>query len=188
MRIFVAAEIPEEIRAGLAGIRTGLTDFGLRQLRWVEPSRIHLTLRFCGEMSSEAVQRLATALGAPPPLPAFRVTLEKLHFFPARGSPRLLVISLDRSEPLEQLARWIDQIAVSVGVEKEDRPYRPHLTLARFRSDARARHLRGADLPGGLADMDFAIDRFQMMESRLGAGGPTYTVLHEYGLRGGPLS
>jgi len=183
MRVFVAAEIPDEIRARLAGIQAVLGDLGMKQIRWVEPSRIHLTLRFCGEMSSDAAQCLSDALSAPPPVPAFRASLEGLQCFPPRGSPHVVVLSVARSQRLARLAEWVDVAARSVGVEKEDRPFRPHLTLGRFRSGGHPRSLRTTRLPGDLtAALDFTVARFQMMESRLGAGGPVYLVMGEYSL------
>jgi len=186
MRVFVAAEVPEDIRSGLSRIQTALSDLGLRQLRWVESSKIHLTLRFCGEMAPEATQRLSTALSDPAPVAAFRVRLERLQFLPPRGSPRVLVLSLAESDPLQRLAGWIDRAAQAVGVEKEERPYRPHLTLGRFRSGGRSpHHLRPAEFPKDMAGMEFLIEGFQILQSRLGAGGPSYTVLGEFSLPAG---
>jgi RNA 2',3'-cyclic 3'-phosphodiesterase len=134
VRLFVALSPPPEARqhlaAALASVRTDNDG-----LRWVEPAAWHLTLAFLGQVEESALPPLTERLGRA----ARRHSVLHLAFtgagaFGSRRRARLLWVGVrgDR-EPLRRLAGSVDAAARRAGIATEDRPYRPHLTLARTR-------------------------------------------------------
>jgi 2'-5' RNA ligase len=187
MRLFLAADVPEDLRAQLVELQERLGEVPL-DLRLVRPTGIHLTLRFIGEVEQSRTERIVTTLGesaggCPPP---FVLRAAGLGFFPERGAPRVIWVGLegDRSAA-GRLAAALDAALVRSGLPPETRPFMPHLTVARIR-EARRGDWRGA--LGRLSEMvrgDLSVDRYHLYESRLGAGGATYHRLATWQLPGG---
>ncbi len=131
MRLFVAVEMPDEVRAVLAA---GLGRLKRDQppARWVRPEGMHLTLKFLGERPATLVDHLdppaAAALVALDPA---RVRLGGGGFFPNEHRPRVAWVG-GEAGGLERWAAAVDEAAAHLGVEREARPFSLHLTLARL--------------------------------------------------------
>jgi RNA 2',3'-cyclic 3'-phosphodiesterase len=102
--------------------------------RWVPPTRMHVTLKFLGDVDIG----LASAIGeALVPIaesePAPRVGYARLSGFPEAERARVVVALLDNAEgAVRRLAARVDEAVGKLGFETEDREYRPHVTLARL--------------------------------------------------------
>lgn len=138
MRVFLALELGEDLRAGVEAL---LRELGprLRQARWVPPENVHLTLRFLGETSEEVVrglvERLRPALDGVPP---FAVTFAGLGVFPDPRRPRVLWVGVPSPPPaLFEAQSAIERAVREAGLSPERRPFEPHLTVARFRRPER---------------------------------------------------
>lgn len=184
MRLFLAAELPDPVRRSVSDLQAELRT-RLQGWRWVRAEGIHLTLRFLGEVDEgqdgrarPAWERVARD-GAP-----FRVRVTRPGRFPERGSPRVLWVGLEEIEPGEALARLaagLEQRARELGWQREKRPFRPHLTLAR--------RLRGARPEGPPAEACVAaaegwVRRIVLFRSRLDRSGARYTALASFPLGG----
>lgn len=132
MRIFFALDIPAEIRAKMTEFmeRARLYAPGAR---WARVEGLHVTLKFVGHVSEAKVEEMKTALTSLEAAP-FEVGFEDAGFFPNERSPRVFWIGVHAGEALAQLAANIDQALAGVGIAREEKPYRPHLTLARASS------------------------------------------------------
>jgi 2'-5' RNA ligase len=180
MRLFLAVELSDDVRAALARCAEELmrTEPGWR---WVRPEGMHLTLRFLGEVAAARLPDLspgwcrAASTGAPAEIEA-----GGLGTFPPRGRPRVLWIGLlDRSGGrLAATAQALEQAALAAGFPAEDRSFAPHLTLARAAADGRAR--RPDATVGTLGS--FRADRVTLFRSVAGRGGAVYTALERYPL------
>jgi RNA 2',3'-cyclic 3'-phosphodiesterase len=131
MRLFVAVEVPAEIREQI-GLGVERLRRELPPARWVRSEGIHLTLKFLGECEESLPGALAERAR---PLLAARgpggVALAGGGFFPDRRRPR--VAWLGGSAPgLEAIAADVDAAATSLGVNPETRPFSLHVTLARL--------------------------------------------------------
>jgi len=186
MRIFVAVEIPEAIRHGLSRLQDVLADRGLRDVRRVVPSGIHLTLRFCGEIPPETVRFLSEMLSPGAPFPAFSTTLDGLGVFPLEGPPRVLVVRIGAGSTLLDLARWVEERVRDAGLPAETRPFRAHLTLARFRPGAGPPHPDRMKIPEDLRNTEIPVERFVLFQSHLELRGARYEPLKHFPLLGFP--
>jgi 2'-5' RNA ligase len=198
MRLFVALEIPEpvrrEVRRRVAGLRERLP-----RARWVDPDVLHLTLLFLGEVAPERVAELAGRVGqafaAHPVLP---LRLAGGGTFPAGRPARVAWIGVTGPPELAPLqaavvraAREALELAASsmppataraaaAWREAGERPFQPHVTLARCPSPwpRSAAEKFAAAFPGEIGP-PFVADRGVLVESRLSPRGPRYRHLAE---------
>jgi len=199
LRLFVACELPDEVREALASVQDGLRRLDPPALRWVRPEGIHLTLKFLGAFARRRVDELVEALDHVVEPFALTVTPATLGGFPsaslrAGGGARLRVLWLGLEgdvEGLAGLARRVDEALVPLGFPAERRPFRAHLTLARVQerasNDERKRLVelvRGYALP---AMPSMRLTAVHLIQSRLGPGGSVYTRLASVP-RGGDLT
>ncbi len=131
MRLFVAVELPDEVRDGLArGVAALRRE--LPPARWVRAEGIHITLKFLGEQPEVLVERLdASVRPALAEMEAVRVVPGGGGFFPHERRPRIAWVGGD-AEGLGTWAAGIDAACAALGVAVEERPFALHLTLARL--------------------------------------------------------
>jgi 2'-5' RNA ligase len=91
---------------------------------------LHVTLKFIGETAERGVQAVKETLQQIK-VPPFELEFKNVGFFPTPRSARVFWIGIHASEALPQLAATIDEKLEKLGIAKEEKPYSPHLTLAR---------------------------------------------------------
>ncbi len=182
MRLFLALEVPAEIREALRRLQEELRGRS-EGWRWTRPDGFHLTLRFLGDVADGAVEaqrsvwRDVAARGR-----ALRVVFRGVGVFPSERSPRVLwvgVVEEPAAGQLAALAAAFEEAAVSAGFEPEGRPFRPHLTLARASGRGRP-VLRRVGEP-----MELGAARFEevvLFRSVLSPGGAIYASLETFPL------
>ncbi|HYS27521.1 MAG TPA: RNA 2',3'-cyclic phosphodiesterase [Vicinamibacterales bacterium] len=183
MRLFVAAEIGETLAARAADVsrelqrRAGETA-PRAKVTWVPADRLHLTVRFIGDVDDTRAAAMREALEPPLDVAPFDLTLGGAGAFPEGGAPRVLWVGVAAGrEELIAAERDISARLARLGIPGEDRAYSPHLTLARVREPA---GLRSAQLLEGLTDRTVGtvhIDAITLFQSKLSPKGPTYTPL-----------
>jgi 2'-5' RNA ligase len=146
-------------------------------VRWVRLDGLHLTLRFLGPTPEPRVPDLAAAVasvardGEP-----FTITIRGAGSFPPTGRPRTIWLDIrDGVESLEGLAARLDDRLAGAGWERERRPFRAHLTLARA-DGVRSGPATVAALTAAAADLaiESTIDRMVLFESITGSGRARY--------------
>jgi 2'-5' RNA ligase len=174
-RLFVAIRLPAPVRAQLLGLMGGVAG-----ARWLSDDRLHLTLRFIGEVDRHVARDVDSALSAVHH-PRFAIALNGLGGFERRGEPVTLWAGVAPHEPLRALHRKLDQALVRAGIEPERRAYMPHITIARLpRGAGPVRSL--VEQSGGVAGPPFEVGEFCLFESRLTPEGPVYGVAERYAL------
>ncbi|HJM88505.1 MAG TPA: RNA 2',3'-cyclic phosphodiesterase [Dehalococcoidia bacterium] len=199
MRVFVAIELPEAWRDAARSVRReiegGLDDDARARLRWVDPSLLHLTLRFIGEVDQQRATTISEALDAMAVTKPIDVALALTAagtFGPA-GRTQVVWLGIDGDESgLARLAASVESAVVSSGVRADERDFRPHVTLARVhrrasRTERRAIAEAVASVapPAVTAASEFRARGVALVRSDLGNDGPTYTALTRTG--GGDL-
>jgi 2'-5' RNA ligase len=184
-RLFVAVPLPPEPLAACKALIDAVRGGPLGDVpRWVHVDNLHLTVRFLGETPPDLTPDAALAvMDALEGLRPFDVVLAGAGSFPAARKPRALWLGIQRgAAELGALADALDPALEPLGWPRDDRPYRPHLTVARLdrssisSSDAIADELRAA-----AADWrtSFRADRVVLYRSHLGGGPPRYESLVE---------
>jgi 2'-5' RNA ligase len=179
MRLFIALDIPAEIR-------TRLTEYMERaralapDARWARVEGLHVTLKFVGHVDDAMVEKIKAALSVIQAAP-FEVRFEGVGFFPNPNAARVFWAGVDGGDHLPRLASTIDAALERLGFPSETKPYHPHLTLAR----TSARPLRGLrplmdDPPPQFGTM--TAREFFLYQSQPQKGGSKYTKLERFGL------
>ncbi|MGE0135928.1 MAG: RNA 2',3'-cyclic phosphodiesterase [Dehalococcoidia bacterium] len=185
MRLFVAIGVPDSWRAAAAAATAAIErDSGVR-LRAVHPSLMHLTLRFLGEVPDDRVAPLTEALRDAVPPVEIELALGPAGTFgpPQRAQVVWLGVTGDL-EALQALADRIETASRAAGLPSEDRPLRPHLTLARLGRSltpedrrAVAEAARRLEAPPPLP---FHAHEVQLVQSTLANPRPVYEVLARF--------
>jgi RNA 2',3'-cyclic 3'-phosphodiesterase len=129
MRLFIALDIDDAIRERVARFVEGVNAFA-PDARWVKAESLHVTLKFIGEQSETAVEQIQrTLMGVV--ARTTKIQFRGYGFFPTAKSARVFWIGMETGPLLAKLASAIDEATASVGIQKEDRAFSPHLALAR---------------------------------------------------------
>lgn len=179
MRLFVGVPIPEAIRDRVRGLRWKLSHTGAR-VKWVEPENLHVTLVFLGEVAGEDEGLLTELLTATiTKEPAFELNLLGLGAFPNRHRPKTLWVGIEQgASELQRLHAELASQLESAGLYRaEERPYTPHLTLGRVRTDQDSLLLtKPLDQEREWSAGSMKVTETNLYESQLSSTGPTYTV------------
>ena len=144
IRSFIAIEIPGDIQEGI-----GTIDDRLRaadaDVKWVNPSSIHLTTKFLGDVPEPHIQTICEVMkSAARHTARFGLDVGGLGTFPPKGFPRVLWVGVHgQLEPLTRLVEEVEQrLRDDLGIACENRTYHPHLTIGRVRSSRNTDRLR----------------------------------------------
>jgi RNA 2',3'-cyclic 3'-phosphodiesterase len=184
LRLFTAIELGDDVCANAGTLvdtlrRRASHSAPDARVTWVAPERMHLTLRFIGEVDDSKAEAIVSALREPIAHESFDVRWRGLGSFPPRGAPRVLWVGVAiGSEELRDAERAISDRLATLGMPRENRPYSPHLTLARVREPA---GLRTAPLFEGLdgALGETHVNAITLFRSHLSPKGPTYVVMQK---------
>jgi 2'-5' RNA ligase len=180
LRLFVALDLPDGVKQALAALRTDIS-----AASWSNAANLHLTLKFLGDGIDEGrLPNIVAALRAVHG-PALSLALHGVGRFPPNEgrSPAVLWAGLDAPPALGALARAVDEALVPLGFPAEDRPFAPHLTLARLKSpDGAAAVERFLTTHAALTSPPFTAPAFHLYASHLSAQGATYRQLASFPL------
>lgn len=186
MRLFIAIEVPEAWRAAAASLQAAMPAGLRRVLRFVDPSLMHVTLRFIGEVDETPAAILDSVLSERIVEPSVRLALGRAGTFgpPARTDVVHVAVEGDL-QALGALVARIETAAQDAGQSPERRSLRPHVTLARVQ-----RHATPADRRA-IAEAverleapephEFVASEVVLVQSHLGSGAPRYEVVTRYG-------
>ena len=185
MRCFVGLPLPKAYQDGLQSVSEAWRPRLRSKTTWTRPGNWHLTLTFLGELAEDVVSRVEEALYRVDH-PTFLFQAGGAGFFPpgTQRAPRVVWAGLEKgAEETRTLAGMVQRAVSEVGFATEERPFRPHLTLARVR-EAR----KGDDWTALLRDLEerrwpeMWMRSFVLWQSVLSPSGPTYTVIREFAL------
>jgi RNA 2',3'-cyclic 3'-phosphodiesterase len=170
LRLFVAVDLPHAVKEDIAAW----------QRRAIEPHEelrvnraLHLTLSFLGDTPSERVAALTGALSTVAWTP-FDVRVEAAPLYlPVRGTKRVVALSLadSRGELAALRSRVVEALSAHVAAEPSKRPWRPHVTVARFRRPGQPISLQNVNILG------FGVDSMVLYSSLLENAGAVHTPI-----------
>jgi 2'-5' RNA ligase len=184
-RLFVALDLPDEVREGIVAWQRGLDDPALRP---VKPESLHMTLVFLGYHPEKEIERIAeTALGVDVPAPGIRLEPDPVGV-PRGKRPRLFALDAP-SDGAVELQRQVEERLVEARFyEPEKRPFWPHLTVARVKPEKRGSRKPALveSPPGPLPERlfrPFVALRLTLYRSHLRPQGAEYIPLAEKDLK-----
>jgi RNA 2',3'-cyclic 3'-phosphodiesterase len=186
-RVFCAVELPEVVRARLEDhVRRLRKEVPDAAASWSRVENIHLTLKFFGNVEVKRIARISEAaerVGRQ--FSTFQIGVGETGVFPKPSRPQVLWIGVnDSSGQLSALQEKFENECAAEGFEKEDRAYRPHLTIARLRKPEGARQLADAHLQMKFEPIEVEPKELMVFRSELSPKGSKYTVISAADLRG----
>ncbi len=185
IRSFIAVELPEDIKKELKRVQTELALDGYSFVKSVSPEGIHLTLKFLGGVPANKIKDIVVVMEqASQGVKPFELQLQEIGAFPNFRRPRVLWVGIKGD--VDKLIAWqqrLDNGLVPLGFAKENRPFTPHLTLARVRETCSpADRLRlGEAVSNSQVQVDykFTVNSLSLMRSQLLPAGAVYSLQAE---------
>lgn len=184
MRLFLAVSVGDDVRAAIARAR-GAIEHALQQLKsepprlvWVTPRGLHLTLRFLGEQPDERVPSLVAAASQPYPMAPFTIGWHGLGAFPSARRPRAIWLGVGAGA--HELGQLEAEVASRFGGLAADetvtdaRPFHPHLTLARVKTESPAVQWPDVLAAAAITDVSSLVGHVALYRSRGLPGGEGY--------------
>lgn len=168
-RLFVAIDLPDTVKAPLDGLSRELP-----LASWVRLEQLHLTLRFIGEVSQQTLSGAKQALQRVR-FACFPLTLCGVGHFPPRSHPRVLWVGMEGCEPLLALQREVELALIDAGIPPEERPFSPHITLARLKETAPSAVIQFEKVHAEIACPTFQVSEFILYSSLLTRQGAIHT-------------
>lgn len=183
MRLFVGVALGDEVVRQLHVLLDVLHERAAEmapraRITWVPPERLHVTVRFIGNVDDHRTRAIRSALEAPLTVKPFNLIVAGVGTFPKGRPPRVIWAGISQGlSELQQMEQEISGRLERRGIAREERDYTPHVTLARVRDAA---GLRASPLLQGLSEGTLGtsrVDAATLFESRLSPKGPAYISL-----------
>lgn len=186
-RTFVAVDVSEETRAR-AGRLLGELAAADSKVKWVDPRNLHVTLKFLGDVDTRELGEVCAAVAAAVrEAPPFDFCVRGCGAFPTTDSPRTIWLGVeDGADELIALHEMLEKGLAGMGFRREQRRFRPHLTLGRVRNnpagldELMAILEENRDLVAGVT----GVDEVKVYSSELNREGPAYEMLSTATLAG----
>jgi len=179
MRLFIALNFPEDVRAQIQEILDTVRAQSL-QGRFVGDEQLHLTLEFLGDVPPSRISLIRQALDGLEG-EAFTLRLTRAGAFRQREGD-VFWLGVERGAPLMALQSALHKSLLEKGFTLENRPYTPHITLGR-----KVKLKDGFDpksLDAAVGAIAAPITKVDLMRSELSPAGARYTVVYSRPLRG----
>ena len=184
-RVFVAIELPIDTRRRLieyiARLRNSVAEV---RASWSREENLHLTLKFLGDIPVTTVEALSQASQrAASKVDSFELIIGGCGTFPSHGQPRVLWIGIeDSSGKFSQLHQALEDQCAAVGFDREQRPFHPHLTIARLRKPQGSLRLGQLHKDFGFSPEAVAVSELAVIRSELRSEGSKHTVISRHEL------
>lgn len=172
MRLFIAIDIPDNIKNTLFIIQTKLKSCNL-EAKWVTPKNLHVTLKFLGEVEEKVIPELIKIIDeVNVKFTPFTVKLKEFGFFPNPRRPQVFFISTDQELKLKNIALLLEEKLESLGIKKEGK-FKAHITIARIKSPKNIGCLiKGIETLS--LNAAFSLEQIALIKSTLKSCGPIY--------------
>lgn len=180
MRIFIGIKFEdstrEEIERALKPFKKIATP-----IKYVKTENIHLTLKFIGEVPQEKYSQIEEVLSNNDfNVGAFELEIVGFGKFGRGKELNILWIGIEKNEKVENLYLRIENALGKIGISKEKRPFKPHVTVGRNRKKYNFKPIfELLDKSADIFKTKFKVHAFQIFKSELFSTGPVYTILKE---------
>ena len=184
-RLFCAFELPASLRSQIdqhsQKVREAVPEAAAS---WSRPENIHLTVKFFGNVDQQRVDVIsAAAARVVKEFSPIQIAVGKTGVFPRPSRPQVLWIGIDdASRALANLHKQLEHEFAREGFPKEDRPFRPHLTIARIRKPYNSDRLAEAHLGMEFSSVTIELSELVLFRSELSSKGSKYTPISRHRL------
>lgn len=185
-RIFIAINLPEDIKKGLGYFQEKWPEL---PCRWTKKENLHITLTFLGYLrDEELLEVLKITKEVAARNSSFSINLKKICYGPPKKvPPRMVWTEGEKSEKLEKLQKDLENSLLTAsikGLKPEVRPYTAHITLGRIKA-WEFRQIEPEERPeiNEEINLSFEVNSIEIMESQLKRGGAEYTILGSFKLK-----
>jgi RNA 2',3'-cyclic 3'-phosphodiesterase len=178
MRLFVAIELPKEVKDELFRIQK-LIPSKFAKIKWVSKKNLHLTLKFIGETDVETISKKLKEIK----FESFKLNLSKFEMcsrgkYTKKSYVARLWVNIKPLQNIIKLQQNVD--SVLLGVVKGDQKFSPHLTLGRVKLVKKKEALVKVLKEISVNPLEFEINEFKLMQSKLTKDGPIYSVVERF--------
>lgn len=180
VRTFISLNISEPVKGKLALVqRDVMNALSAYKVKWENPKKFHLTLRFLGDLNSAEIKDLVKNLGK------IRAGFEhivyfsdSIGFFPNAKYPNVVFIDLiEKGNLCEALVKNIDEAIAEFGIIP-DKKFVPHVTMGRFRRDHR--QMIASEIKVEVPKIEIVFEHFQLMKSLMALSGSEYEEIKNF--------
>jgi RNA 2',3'-cyclic 3'-phosphodiesterase len=192
LRLFVACEVPEDVKSAVGTVTATLREESGSAVRWVNPENVHLTLKFLGEVPQKTLPAVKIAMQeAVVRHSPFSLEFSNIGMFGGREGLRTMWMGIAGDIlRLEALARDMNRALDVVGFEADRRPFRPHLTIGRVRDHISTRERAAIEVAVGKTNIppaQWRTSQVSLIRSKLTKSGARYETVATFPLRSAPI-
>jgi 2'-5' RNA ligase len=131
-RLFVSLNLPENVIEQIISLRNKvcLDD----KIKWEPKEKLHLTIKFIGDVSDETMKEVAEELNFINEYPVLQCSLNKFGFFYRDQRPSILWVGLSVDQYINKLTIELDDRLKKYSIPIEQRKFNPHITLLRIKN------------------------------------------------------
>ena len=178
-RLFLAIKLPPEVKGVLYGVQDDFKSLMKHsKVTWVDPEIAHITLQFLGDVLEDDIDALISEIRAGEYPEPFQLETRGTSCFPNPKKPKTLYVETSNHTAATGLHKRLSKILVENGFEIDDRPWVPHITLARVQVQSETCPPDGIEVPR----VSFEVNSFELIESELTDNGPVYTTIETFKL------
>jgi len=191
MRAFIAVELPQNITDLLVKAQ-GILQKSQADVKWVARANLHLTLKFLGDINEEEKDKIINIIKTTSQeYTAFESRPEQLGAFPKEKYPRVIWASLNNENQLKKIAQDLEERINKLGIPKEERSFKAHITIGRVKSSKNLNALSEAlsensdffrNMPAANQN-NFVVQKITLFKSTLLKDGPLYEKIYEENLK-----
>ncbi|MCS7202247.1 MAG: RNA 2',3'-cyclic phosphodiesterase [Dictyoglomus sp.] len=176
-RLFIAIDLPLEIKKELYKIEEDLMKYIPRGVKWVEMENFHFTIRFLGETEENEIPNIIKIMDeVAKESDSFYISLKEIGAFPNFKNPRVIWIGIEKGyKEMKDLFNKLETRISKLKFKKEDKDFSPHLTLGRIKEKIRWDEKWKINIPY----LEFFVEEIALFESQLTSQGPIYITLYK---------
>lgn len=184
-RIFVGIKLSEKVQKTVSDyIKDLKKEFPNLRVGWEKSEKLHLTLKFLGDIDNESLKRLQKVTDKTASNhKSFKLKISKNGVFQNKRRPRILWLEvIDEENNLLKIKNELENDLEKIGFEKEKRKFKPHLTIARIREPKKSKSLVEKHLKNNFEPIEFEVSEIVIFESELKPTGSIYKIVSRFSL------
>lgn len=181
IRLFVALKIPDDVINKIIQYRNEAA-FSNQNLNWENKEKLHLTLKFIGNVREELTDKINDALLFTENFNSIKFSFTKFGFFFRDNYPKILWLGLSNNDELIMLVEKIEGKLEPLGIQSEKRTFKPHLTLLRIKNKLDNNFINSFE-NFKLPNLNFVSNEISLIKSELFSDTSRYTEIKKYKLK-----